>query len=109
MHGLDIVRVIVSPCSSHTARVNVVGHDVVVVGKGLLADGARFVLLDDLAIEQLPHLRIRTELAEPSGMMRIFDTLHTHLFATAFLEGHFPATTRKGTVNGTVLVTTKIH
>jgi hypothetical protein len=80
MHRLDIVQVIVSPGSSHAARVDVIGHDVVIVGKGLLADGARSVLSVDLAIEQLPHLPIGTELAEASGMMRIFDVLHPQLF-----------------------------
>jgi hypothetical protein len=109
MHGLDIVRVIVPPRSSHTARVDVIGHDVVVVGKCLLADGARSVLLDGLAIEQLPHLPVRTELAELSGMMRIFDTLHTQLFVSAFLENHFPAAASEGAVNRTVLVTAKFH
>jgi hypothetical protein len=109
MHGLDIVRVIVSPGSSHAARVDVIGHDVVVVGKRPLADGAPLVLRDDLAIEQLPHLPIGTELAEASGMMRIFDALHTQLFEAASLENDFPATTREGAVNRTVLVTAKFH
>ena len=67
MHGLDIVRMIVSPRSSHASGMNVVGDDVVVVGEGFLADGASSVLLDDLAMEQLPHLRVGTELPVSAG------------------------------------------
>jgi len=76
MHGLDIVRMIVSPRSSHAFGINVVGHDVVVVGEGFLADGALSALFEDLAIEQLPHLRVGTEFAVSSRMMRVFKTLH---------------------------------
>jgi hypothetical protein len=88
---------------------NVIGHDVVVVGKSLPANGAPSVLPNNLAIQQLPHLRSGTELTEPSGVMRIFDALHPELFETAFLENHFPAAAIERAVNGTVLVTTKFH
>ena len=79
MHGLDVVRVIVPPRSSHSSRMDVIGHDVVVVGEGFVADGALSVLLDDLPVEQLPHLRVGTELAVPSRMMGIVDPLHAQL------------------------------
>jgi hypothetical protein len=92
MHSLNIVRMIVSPRSSHASGMDVIGHDVVVVGEGILADGARSVLLDDLAIEQPPHLRVGTEFAVSSGVMRVFDTLHSQLPDTTLLENHFPAT-----------------
>jgi hypothetical protein len=87
----------------------VIGRDVAVIREDLAANGAPSVLINNLAVKQLPHLGIGTELAEPSGVMRIFDALHAQLFATAFLEGHFPATAREGAVNGTVLVMAKIH
>jgi hypothetical protein len=79
MHGLDIVGMIVSPGSSHASGMDVIGHDVVVVGEGFLADGALSALLDDLAIEQLSHLRVGTELAVSSRVIRVFDTLHSQL------------------------------
>ena len=51
MHRLDIVGMIVSPSSSHTPGMDVIGHDIVVVGEGLKANGTFSVLLDDFAIE----------------------------------------------------------
>ncbi len=76
---------IVSPGSSHAFGIDVVRHDVVVVGEGFLADRASSVLLDDLTIEQLPHLAVGTELAVSSRVMRVFNTLHSQLFdATPF-------------------------
>ncbi len=47
---------VVSPRSSHTSWMNVIGHDVAVVGERRLTDGALPVLFDNLAVEQLPHL-----------------------------------------------------
>jgi hypothetical protein len=51
MRCLDIVRMIVSPSSSHAPGMDMVGCDVVVIGERLQADGAFSVLLDDFAIE----------------------------------------------------------
>ena len=56
MHGLDIFRMVISPSSSHSFRVSVVRYDVAAVGKFLVADGALPFLLDDLSVQQLPHL-----------------------------------------------------
>jgi hypothetical protein len=92
VHGLDILRMIVSPRSSHASGMDVIGHDVVVVGEGFLADGASSVLLEDLAMEQLPHLRVGTELPVSSGVMRVFDTLHSQLFDATLRRNQFPAT-----------------
>ena len=50
---------IVAPCSSHSAGIYVVRYDVVIVGELAPADGADPVLLDDLTVEQLSHLRVR--------------------------------------------------
>ena len=56
MRCLDIVRVVVSPRSSHSFRIPVVRDDIVVIGEVFLADGAYAALLDNLSIQKFPHL-----------------------------------------------------
>lgn len=56
MSCLNIVRMIVSPRSSHPLRIPVVWNDVVVVRELFVANGASPVLLNDLPIQQFPHL-----------------------------------------------------
>src|SRR5580704_2242930 len=53
---------VVSPGSPHASWVDVVRHDVVVVGEQPMAECALPVLFDNLAIEQPPHLRVGAEL-----------------------------------------------
>lgn len=88
---------------------DVIGHDVVVVAECVLTDAAPSVLLDDLAVEQLPHLSVGTEFTEASGVMRVFDTLHAHLFGAALLGNHFSATAVERAMNGALLVTAEFH
>jgi hypothetical protein len=71
---------------------DVIRHDVVVNGERLQADGARFVLLGDLAINQLPHLRVGTELAVSPGMMWVFNTLNVQLSDATLPNNCFSAT-----------------
>jgi hypothetical protein len=47
---------IISPRASHSFRIPVVWHDVVVVGEFFVTDGTLPVLLSDLPIQQLSHL-----------------------------------------------------
>ena len=56
MDRLDVVRVVVSPGSSHPFGLDVVGHNLVVIREGCVADCAFPVLLDDFSVQQLPHL-----------------------------------------------------
>ena len=56
MHGLDVVRMVVSAGASHSFWLSVVRHDVAAVGKFMVADGALPILLNDLSVQQLPHL-----------------------------------------------------
>jgi hypothetical protein len=56
MHGLDVFRMVISPGSSHAFRVSVVRYNVAAVGKFVVANGALSGLLEDLSIQQLPHL-----------------------------------------------------
>ena len=51
MHGLDVLRMVISPGSSHSFRVFVVRHDVAAVGKFMVANGALPGLLDDFSVE----------------------------------------------------------
>ncbi len=76
MNGLDIVRVVVSPCPSQAFGMNVIGHNVAVVPEFLVADGAFPALLSNFAIQQLAHFRWRAEFTKSSGVMRVFNVLH---------------------------------
>ena len=57
MDGLDVFRMVISAGSPHSFRVSVVRYDVAVLVKFMVADCAFQVLLDDLSVQQLPHLR----------------------------------------------------
>jgi len=75
VHCLNIVGVIVSPASSHASWVDVVGHDVAVVSEPHMAECAFLTLLDNFAVEQLPHFRVGAELTVSPRMMRILNPL----------------------------------
>jgi hypothetical protein len=51
MHCLNIIGMVVSPGSSHSSWIDVVGYDVVVVGEFDMAECALPVLFDNLAVE----------------------------------------------------------
>ena len=61
VHCLNIVGMVVSPGSSHASWVDVVRHDVVVVGELHMAEHALPVLFDNLAVEQPTHLCVGAE------------------------------------------------
>ena len=84
MHGLDVFRMVISPGSSHSFRVSVVRHDVAVIREFLVADCAFPVLLDDLSVQQLPHLGWRPKFAISPRVVRIFDALNTKLKSAFF-------------------------
>jgi hypothetical protein len=54
---LNIVWMVVSPCSSHSLTPFVIWHNVVVIRELFLANWADSILLSNLSIEQLSHLR----------------------------------------------------
>jgi len=56
MYGLDVFRMVISPASSHTFRMSVVRYDGAAVGKFVVANGTFPSLLDDLSVQQSPHL-----------------------------------------------------
>jgi hypothetical protein len=55
MRCSNIVRVVISPSTTHPFRFLVIGDDIVVIGELFVADCALLVLLDDLAIQQFSH------------------------------------------------------
>lgn len=105
---LNIVRVIVPPCSAHSLWLFLVGHHIAVIGEFLRANRTYPVLLTDLSVEQLSHLCWRPKLAIASRVMRVFNTLHPHP-DELWLGNQFPPTARNGSMNRTQLVTTKSH
>ncbi|MGA6958504.1 MAG: hypothetical protein WBY38_03800, partial [Candidatus Acidiferrales bacterium] len=87
---------VVSARSSHPSRINVVGHNVAIVGERYLTDGALPVLFGDFAVEQLPHLCLGAEFSVASGMVRVFDTLHSQAPDPASLLDRLATTAGKG-------------
>jgi len=53
---LDIVWMIVSPSSSHSFGILVVGDDIVAIPEVFAAEGAYPALLPNLAVQKLSHL-----------------------------------------------------
>lgn len=101
---------IVSPRPSQAAGVNVVGHDIGVVGELLTADGALAVLGHNLLVQQPSHFRIRAEFPISPRMMGILDPPDAHLSSSSsrFRE-RFSAAAEKGAVNRAELVATESH
>ena len=84
MHGLDIVRMVVSAGASHSFGLSVVRYDVAAVGKFVVANGTFPGLLDDLSVQQFPHLCWRPEFAISPRVVRIFDALNAKLKSAFF-------------------------
>jgi hypothetical protein len=109
VRSLDIVGMVISARPSHSSRIDVVGHDVAVVREGHLTDGALPVLFDNFAVEQLPHFGFRAVFAIPSGVMRVFDPLHTKTPDSASLLDRLAAAAIEGSVDGTKFLATEFH
>jgi hypothetical protein len=84
MDGLNIVRAVVSPGTSHAFGLDVVGHNFVVIRKDCVADCTFPVLLADFSVQQLPHFGRGTEFPIPPRVVRIFDALHAKLKSAFF-------------------------
>jgi hypothetical protein len=56
MRCLDVVWVVVSPSSSHSFGILVVGDDIVVIREVFVANGAYPALLPKLAVQKFAHL-----------------------------------------------------
>jgi hypothetical protein len=81
---------IVSPGPSHSFGIDVVGHDVVVIGEFQMAERAFPALVDDLAVEQLAHFCVGAKFPVTPRMMGILNPLHTHLLRFAGFRDRLP-------------------
>jgi hypothetical protein len=100
---------VVSPRSSHSSRIDVIGHDVVVIRERHMTDRALLILFDNFAVEQLPHLCFRAEFAITPGVMRVFDPLHARISGAASLLNRLAATAIEGPVDGAEFFATEFH
>jgi hypothetical protein len=101
---------IISPGSSHSFRINVVGYDVAVVRELALADCAYSVLFGNFPLRQFAHLGGRPQLPVSPWVVRVFDALHTHLYCcSAFVAGGFPATAITRSVDWTEFIAAEPH
>jgi hypothetical protein len=109
MGRLNIVRMIIPPGTSHPFGIYVIRHDVVVIGEFSVADAAFPVLLDDLPIQQLPHLCCGSKLPIAPGMVLIFNALHTQPYLALFLPESLPTAARKRSMHRTPFIATESH
>jgi hypothetical protein len=74
-----------------------------------MAEGTLLALLDDLAVEQLLHLRMRTEFPVSPRVMRILYSLQAQLIRFPGLRDVLPAAAGSRTVDGAIFVAAKSH
>jgi len=108
MNCLDVLKVVVSPSSSHAFGFDMVGDDLAVIGERLVADCAFPVLLHDFSVQQLPHLCWRTEFAISPGVVRILDALNAKL-KSSFLPRLLAAAAEQRTMDWAVFIPTEFH
>jgi hypothetical protein len=108
MHGLDVFRMVISAGPAHSLRVSVVRHNFAAVGKFMVANGTLPVLLDDLPVQQLPHLCRWPEFAESPGVVRIFDAPNTQLKSVLFSRLLATAAEQRA-VDRTIFIPTEFH
>jgi hypothetical protein len=107
--GLNIVRVVVPPSTAHAFGMDMIGYHVAVIGEPLLAEGADTLLGDDLPIQELPHLAVRTEFPVSPGMMLIFDAPNAHLALALFSWDYLSSAAGERTVKWAQLITAESH
>ena len=88
---LNVLRMVVSPRSSHATGIDMVGYDVGIVGELFFADRALAVLGNDFFIQELSHFRIRADLPVSSRVLEIIDSTHSHLALTLLSRDRLPA------------------
>lgn len=108
MYGSNVFRMIVPPGSTHSFRISVVWCDIVVVGELFVADRAYPALLQDLAVEQLPHLGRGSQFSISPRMVWIIDSLNSQSHHLWFRK-KFSTTARTRSVDGTQFVISEFH
>jgi len=109
VNGLNIFRMIVSPRSSHTTGMDVVGHHVAALGEPLLAEGAESILLGDLPVEELPHFAVGPKFPVSPGKMRVFNAPNSHLALAFFFWDCLSAAAGERTVKWAELIPAESH
>ena len=109
MHSLDVGRVIVSPCSSHTFGIDMVWDNIRIVSKRYLADPTLASLFADLAIHQCSHFWIGAEFSISPRMMWIVDALHAKLVRLSRFLDRLPATAGKRAMNWAIFIAPEFH
>jgi len=108
MNRLDVLGMVISPGPSHPFGLDVIGHNLVVIREGLLADRTLPVLLNDFSVQQLPHLCRRPQFAISPEVVWIFDALNTKL-KSAFFTHLLPTAAKARSMDRTVFIPTEFH
>ena len=109
MDGLDIVGMIIPPCPSHSTGIDVVRHNVAIVGELSLAESAHAALSGDLSVHQFPHLSVGADLPISTRVFRIVNAADSHLIRSPFLGDGVPPAASERTVNRAQLISTQSH
>src|SRR6266404_7809548 len=105
---LDIVGMIVTPCSSHSLRLFMIRRNIAIVREFFMTNCTYTVLIRDLAVQQFAHFCRRSKLSISSWVMRIFDALHTRSYRP-WLRNEVPATAGNRSVNRAEFVRAQSH
>ena len=116
MGCLDVVRVIVPSRCTHAARFSVIRDDVFVAGEFLVAEGADFVLLDNLSIEQAAHGRLGADFPVAARVMLVRNAVYSRLEALELLrraldgqQTFFASAAVEAAVDGAAFVDFEFH
>jgi hypothetical protein len=90
--GLDIVRVIASPGTSHAPWADMVRNDIAVISELGAANATFTALGDDFFGEKFSHFPIRAEFSVSSGVLSILDSPNAQLPLCFRFWNRFPAT-----------------
>jgi hypothetical protein len=88
---------------------DVVGDHVAIVGELFLAEGADALLVDDLPVEELPHLAVRAKFPVSPGVMLILDAPNAHLALALFSWDYLSSAAGERTVKWAQLITAESH
>ena len=100
---------IVPPCPSHSAGIDVIWSDVAVIREFDVANGTCPILSDDFLIKQLPHFGVRPKFPVSPGVMWILDSANAPLLKGFLFWDSFSPTAKARTMNRTDLVATESH
>jgi hypothetical protein len=109
MDRLNVIRMIVSPRSAHTAGMDMVGYDVAIVGEWFVTKGALATLGGNLPVEEFPHFPVGAEFPVSPGVMRIFNAPNAHLAMALFSWDLLSSAAEVGTVNRAELIPAESH